>query len=133
MRICVPCEGNEGLGAAVSGHLGRAPFLTLVDTESDEVTVIPNAPHDGGSCAPAAPLAGRVVDAMVCPGAGRRAVMALEAAGIRVLLTDAVSVEQAVADARRGGLRALHAQEACAGRHGSDGPERHRCHRGEDA
>jgi predicted Fe-Mo cluster-binding NifX family protein len=127
MRICIPTEGDEGLAAAVAGHLGRAPFLTMVDTESEEVAVLPNAPHGDRSCSPAKPLAGRGVEAVVCSGAGKRAVAALEAAGIRVLLTSALRVDEAVGAARRGGLRVLSAKEACGGHHGSDGPERGRC------
>jgi predicted Fe-Mo cluster-binding NifX family protein len=127
MKICIPTESDEGLAAAVAGHLGRAPFLTLVDTDSGEVAVLANAPHGEGSCAPAQPLAGRGVDAVVCPGAGRRAVAALQAAGIRVLLTSAPRVDEALAAVRRGGLRALTAEEACGGHHASGDGERSRC------
>ena len=123
MRICIPTEGDEGLAGAVAGHPGRAPFLTLVDTESGEVAVVANAPHGERACSPAERLAGTGVEAVVCPGAGKRAVATLGAAGIRVLLTTALRVDEAVAAARRGGLRVLGAREACGGRHGSGGTE----------
>jgi predicted Fe-Mo cluster-binding NifX family protein len=131
VKICVPTDGDEGLAAAVSAHLGRAPFLTLVDTETREVTVLPNAPHGDGRCEPAQPLSGSGVEAVVCGGAGKRAVESLRAAGIRVLLTGARVVEHAVAAACDGTLRAAGA-EACGG-HGADGRERGRCARAPEA
>jgi predicted Fe-Mo cluster-binding NifX family protein len=127
MKICIPTESGDGLAAAVAGHLGRAPFLTLVDTESEEVAVLPNAPHGDRSCSPAKPLVGRGVEAVVCSGAGKRAVATLEAAGIRVLLTSALRVDGAVAAARLGGLHILTAKEACGGHHASAGAEQSRC------
>lgn len=127
MRICIPTQGNEGLAAAVAGHMGRAPFLTLVDTDSGEVVVLANAPHAAGACRPAEPLLGRGIEAVVCGGAGRGAVGALEAAGIRVLVTAAEWVADAVTAVRRGGLRVLGAEEACGGHHGPGGMEQGGC------
>lgn len=126
MKICIPTEGDEGLAAAVAGHLGRAPFLTLIDTDSGEVDVRTSAPHGGGSCSPVAALASAAVEALVCQGAGRRAVAALEAAGIQVLLTNALRAEDAAAAAREGRLRVLTARDACGGHQG--GAPHGRCH-----
>ena len=81
MRICIPTHTDEGLAAAVAGHLGRAPFLTLVDTDSGEVAVLPNSPHGEGHCHPTGSLEGRGVEAILCSGVGRRAVAALERRG----------------------------------------------------
>jgi predicted Fe-Mo cluster-binding NifX family protein len=118
MKICVPTHGDEGLEAAVAGHLGRAPFLTLVDTENGEVAVLANAPHGEGHCHPTGPLEGRGVEAVLCSGVGRRAVAALEGAGIRVLVTQAQRVDEAVEALRTGAVRVLGAGEACGGHHG---------------
>jgi predicted Fe-Mo cluster-binding NifX family protein len=121
MKICIPTHGDEGLEAAVAGHWGRAPFLTLLDTESGEVRVLANAPHGEGRCAPTAPLEDHGVEAILCSGVGRRAVAALEAAGIRVLVTEAERVDAAVAALRAGAVRVLGADEACGGHHGEGG------------
>jgi predicted Fe-Mo cluster-binding NifX family protein len=128
MRICIPTEDDRGLEAAVARHMGRAPFLTLVDTDSGEMAVLANAPHDANGCFPAQPLAGRGVEAVVCSGAGRRAVAALQAAGIRVLSTDASRVDAAVAAVRREALHTLTVEDACGGRHGHEGAGDHPCH-----
>jgi predicted Fe-Mo cluster-binding NifX family protein len=124
MRICIPTHGDEGLGAEVAGHLGRAPFLTLVDTESGTLDVIANAPHQGGQCQPTAPLEGRGVDAVVCLGVGRRAQATLATAGIRVLTTRASRVDEVLESLRRDAVREISAGEACAGH-----PDESGCHR----
>jgi predicted Fe-Mo cluster-binding NifX family protein len=121
MRICIPTQGEEGLEAAVAGHLGRAPYLTLVDTETGEVAVLPSAPHGEGHCNPTGPLEGRGVEAMLCSGVGRGAVLALERAGIRVLVTQALRVDEAVEALRSGDVRVLSVSEACGGHHGEGG------------
>jgi predicted Fe-Mo cluster-binding NifX family protein len=118
MRICIPTHGDEGLEAAVAGHFGRAPFLTLVDTDSGEVSVLANAPHGEGQCHPTDALEGRGVEAVLCSGVGRRALASLAGAGIQVLVTQAPRVHEAVEALRRGTLRALGSDDACAGRHG---------------
>jgi predicted Fe-Mo cluster-binding NifX family protein len=121
MKICIPTHGDEGLGAAVAGHLGRAPFLTLVDTESGDLAVIANDPHGEGHCHPTDPLEGRGVEAILCSGVGRRAVAALEGAGIRVLVTQAQRVDEAVEALRTGAVRVLAVSEACGGHQGESG------------
>jgi predicted Fe-Mo cluster-binding NifX family protein len=118
MKICIPTQGDEGLEAAVAAHWGRAAFLTLVDTENGEVAVLPNAPHGEGHCRPTGPLEDRGVEAILCSGVGRRAVAALEEAGIRVLVTQAQRVDEAVEALRNGTIRVLGANEACGGHHG---------------
>jgi predicted Fe-Mo cluster-binding NifX family protein len=115
MRICIPTHTNEGLAAEVADHLGRAPFLTLVDTEGGELAVIRNALHRDGHCRPAAPLEGRGVEAVVCSAMGRRARASLEAAGIRVLATPARRVDEVLEALRVGAIREMSAREACAG------------------
>jgi predicted Fe-Mo cluster-binding NifX family protein len=121
MRICIPTHGDEGLEASVASHFGRAPFLTLVDTESGETAVLANAPHGEGHCNPTGPLEGRGVEAVLCSGVGRRAVAALEGAGIRVLVTQAQRVDEAVNALRSGAVRVLGVSEACGGHHGEGG------------
>lgn len=127
MKLCIPSMGSEGLAAAVAGHLGRARFMTLVDTTTTEVVVVPNTPS-GRFCSPE-PLAGSGVEAVVCAHAGRGAVERLLAAGVRVLATDARWVHEAVKSATAGGLRRLETKDACSGGHGA-GASGHSCRRG---
>jgi predicted Fe-Mo cluster-binding NifX family protein len=80
--------------------------------------VLPSAPHGEGHCNPTGPLEGRRVEAMLCSCVGRGAVVALERAGIRVLVTRAQRVDEAVEALRSGAVRVLSAGEACLGHHG---------------
>jgi predicted Fe-Mo cluster-binding NifX family protein len=125
MMICIPTQGKEGTLAEVAGHYGRAPFLTLVDTDTGTLDVIPNAPHGSGHCRPVAPLEGRGVDAVVCLGLGRRARASLEAAGVRVLTTQASRVDAVLESLRSGGAHEMSDTEACAGHHGGEGCRQH--------
>jgi predicted Fe-Mo cluster-binding NifX family protein len=126
MMICIPTQGKEGALAEVAGHYGRAPFLTLVDTDSGTLAVVPNAPHGSGHCRPVAPLEGRRVDAVVCLGLGRRARASLEAAGIRVLTTQASRVDAVLESLRAGGAHEMSDAEGCAGHDGGEGCRQHR-------
>jgi predicted Fe-Mo cluster-binding NifX family protein len=58
---------------------------------------------------------------MLCSGVGRGAVVALERAGIRVLVTQAQRVDEAVEALRTGAVRVLPVSEACGGHHGEAG------------
>jgi predicted Fe-Mo cluster-binding NifX family protein len=128
MKICIPTETGLGLQAAIAGHLGRAPFLTLVDTETGGCEVVHKAPHAPHTCAPVDLLKGRV-EAVVCNGAGRGAVAKLRAAGIPVLVTAATRVAEPVQAVRETALPTLSVADACGGHH--EGEQRHgggHCH-----
>lgn len=119
MRICLPTTTEHGLSAPIAGHLGRAPYLTLVDTETGECEVLRKDPHAPHTCAPVDLLIGRV-EAVVCGGAGRGAVAKLRAAGIPVLLTAATRVDGAVQAVQASTLQTLSVADACGGHHGGD-------------
>ncbi|MCL4819036.1 MAG: hypothetical protein KJ067_07830 [Vicinamibacteria bacterium] len=117
MKICIPTESGLGLDAAIAGHLGRAPFLTLVDTETGGCEVVHKDPHAPHACAPVELLRGRV-EAVVCNGAGRGAVAKLLSAGIPVLVTRATRVDEALRAVRESALPTLSVTDACGGHHG---------------
>ena len=54
MTICLPTVSDAGLTARLSPHFGRAPFFTLVETETGNVEVVPNTHqhHEHGHCNP---------------------------------------------------------------------------------
>jgi predicted Fe-Mo cluster-binding NifX family protein len=123
MKICIPTLDNRGLEGKVSGHFGSAPFFTLVDTESGACEIINKGGHghEQGGCAPVDLLTSRDLDAVVCMGMGRGAIMKLGQAGLDVLVAESEKVSEVVAAARAGRLRPLSAQDACAGhQHGPD-------------
>ncbi|NBF41600.1 MAG: hypothetical protein GVY14_14425 [Spirochaetes bacterium] len=132
MNICIPTAGHSGLNDTVYGHFGSAPYLTIIDTESEAISVIDNSnkEHGHGNCAPAAELVGRGVHAVACGGMGRRALARLNEAGIRVFLSGAATPAEAVQEIVTGSAQECGIEHACAGHHGSDDhhDHGHQCH-----
>ncbi len=125
MRICVPTGTDEGLGAAVFGHFGSAPYFSVLDTETGEVEVLSNRNqhHEHGMCRPVGHLDGADIDAVVVKGMGRNALVRLAGAGIPVYLCRGGDLAQVLEEARAGALEVLDPARACAG-HGH-GHEHH--------
>jgi predicted Fe-Mo cluster-binding NifX family protein len=109
MRIAVPAADGSGLDSTINGHFGSAPCFVVVDTDTMEFHVIPNASahHGSGSCQPLSVLAGHRVDAVVAAGMGSRALEMMTASGIRVLCTAGPTVRDAAGQVARGEAPAL--------------------------
>ncbi|MFG1691384.1 NifB/NifX family molybdenum-iron cluster-binding protein [Gemmatimonadota bacterium] len=120
MRICIPTLDDSGMQAIPSDHFGSAPFFTLVDTGTEEVEIIKNGDehHVHGRCRPILSLPVESVDAIVCRGLGKRALLRLNDAGIPVLITGAPNVSEILAAYRKSELVTLTAEQACGGGHG---------------
>jgi predicted Fe-Mo cluster-binding NifX family protein len=128
MNICIPVTGDEGLASRVSMHFGSAPLFMIVDTGTGSCRSVPNrnSHHDHGMCQPLSSLAGESLDGIVVGGIGRGALGKLQAAGIRVYLAGAPTVEATVAAFASGTLREMTPAEACA--HHGNGPHGHGQH-----
>jgi len=128
MRMCIPIDEDRGLGARVSGHVGRAPFHCIVDTASGRYEVIESVAHEsngsGGGCHTGERIRSYQVDSLACSQIGRKALATLEAFGIAVLAADGRTVAEVLDAARRGCLRPLVPQ-VCDG-HGEG--DSHACH-----
>lgn len=116
MKICIPTETNEGKKANVYGHFGSAPFFTIYDTDSKAIEIVDNANshHEHGTCNPIAALQGRKVDVVVTGGMGARAVMMLNASGIRVFRAVPGTVENIISTFGSRELEELTTHNACA-------------------
>ncbi|MCG6956443.1 MAG: NifB/NifX family molybdenum-iron cluster-binding protein [Gemmatimonadetes bacterium] len=117
MRLCIPTINERGLTARLSPHFGSAPYHTVIESDTGEASVIVNehARHEHGRCEPAKGLEGRGVGAVVCRGLGRRALAALNGAGIEVLVTEGWTVAEALDDFREGRLASMSWEAACEG------------------
>ena len=120
MKICIPSMDDKGLESTVSDHFGRAPFFTLVDTESNALEIMANPDcHHGGqgqhSCHHSGHLKARKVEAVVTGGMGRGALAGLNQAGIRVMVTAPGKVTDIVRSVQDGTARELQADMACGG------------------
>jgi predicted Fe-Mo cluster-binding NifX family protein len=116
MKICIPTETGEGKTASVYGHFGSAPYFTIYDTDTLALEIVENANthHEHGTCNPVAALQGRAVDIVVTGGMGARAVMMLNAQGIKVFRAVPGSVENIISTFSAKDLEELTVQNACA-------------------
>ena len=115
MKICIPTETKDGLGAKVYGHFGSAPYFTVVDTATRKCEIIDNGnlEHEHGNCNPVKAVGGAKPDAVATGGIGMGAINGLEAAGIKVYITDQPTVEATVAALEKGTLKKASAACAC--------------------
>jgi len=122
MRICIPTTDDRGFQSPVSGHFGRTPYYTVFDTGTRQVEVVSNQGTGGSShaCNDTGRLRELEIDAIVCRGVGRRAVITLRQAGIDVLVSQAETVAGVVEALGNGQLNRPSPDEACQGGGRSD-------------
>ena len=114
MKICIPTIGEDGLDNAVGEHFGRVPTYTIVDLETDEVKVVPNtSEHMGGQGYPPEIMAKEGVNAMVCRGLGRRAIMMFEELGIDVYIGASGTVKDVIEAFKQDRLQKANVDNAC--------------------
>ena len=120
MKICIPTMDNNGLESRAHGHFGSAPYFAVVDTVTGTVTVAPNAgqQHRHGECSPAGHVDTLNVDAVVCHGMGKRALVSFERENVDVLIASSETVGDILNEARDNKLRKLTLEEACGGHGG---------------
>jgi len=117
MLICVPSTDDGELDAPVSGHFGRAPNYSLVETTTERVEVIDNdGQHHGGGGSPPQIVADTGADALVCGNLGQKAVERFDALDIEVYCGAEGTVRDAVAAFEAGDLdRATPDGSHCSG------------------
>jgi len=116
MNLCIPVTEDKGLQSPVSGHFGSAPFFAIVDQDTGACRIIPNSDchHSHGACHPLATLAGEGVDGVVVSGIGAGALNKLQAANIRVFLSEQPTAGDTLTAFKAGTLRAATPATACA-------------------
>jgi predicted Fe-Mo cluster-binding NifX family protein len=118
MNICVPSDSNHGKKSRLFDHFGSAPYFTIYNQDTDELDIVSNRNehHEHDQCNPISIISAHKVKAIICPGMGRRAVMALENAGIQIYLAQSATVEECLREFSENKLRVITPEEACAGR-----------------
>lgn len=114
MKVAIPTMGRWGLDEQVGEHFGRVPTYTIVDLDSDEVSVIDNTSHHkGGKGYPPELLAEHGVDVMLCRGLGRRAISMFTDLGIEVCIGASGTVREIIEGFKAGRLHSADAGDAC--------------------
>lgn len=121
MKICIPTETDQGLKVKVHAHFGSAAFFTIYDSEKKSIETVDNTNmhHLHGTCQPMKILGMRKIDVVVCAGMGSRAIMGLNASGIKVYRASEGTVEQIIRDFGQKTLEEITPENACS---------QHECH-----
>ncbi len=130
MNICIPITHDNGLESPVSAHFGSAPLFLIVDTEQGTCRTVANRNqhHGHGMCAPLSSLAGEDVEGMVVGGIGMGALNRLQAANIRVFLSEFLTAGAAVDAFKAGTLKVVTPATACGHHGGHSGASAGNCH-----
>ena len=116
MNICIPVEADNGLSSPVCAHFGSAPTFMIVDVDTGSCRAIANGNqhHGHGMCMPLQSLQGEPIDGMVVGGIGMGALNKLNAANVRVYISEHATVREVVAAFKTGSLRLMQPNMACA-------------------
>jgi predicted Fe-Mo cluster-binding NifX family protein len=123
MRVGFAVQVDEGLESTVYDHFGSAPAFVIVDTELEQTATVDNSnTHQvHGACNPAATLGGSHIDAMVVGGIGAGAITKLNAMGIKIFRSGAVTVNENISLLKENKLREIAAGDSCQGHQGQCG------------
>jgi predicted Fe-Mo cluster-binding NifX family protein len=87
MKVCFPVGKDARLESRLHGHFASAPLFVEIDTDTNEVSSLPNcdqlAPEAG--CNPFKALVNRHLDAVIVEGIGDGFLQMLNSFGIKVL------------------------------------------------
>lgn len=114
MKIGIPSMGEKGLDEQVGQHFGRVTHYTIIDLDTDEVSVVQNTSHHmGGMLQPPELLKKEGVHIMLCSGLGRRAISLFEKMGIEVYIGASGTVRDAIAAFNNGNLQQATMTDGC--------------------
>ena len=123
MLACIPTKGDAGLEDRVCEHFGSAPYFTLYDSVTEEITIVQNrnASHSHGTCHPMNQLVRHHINCVICSGMGRRAIEALSTEGIKVYKAGDDRVSDIVVKIKANDLVEIDPARACMGHGQKDG------------
>jgi predicted Fe-Mo cluster-binding NifX family protein len=115
MKICLPTNDNLGLQSELASNFSAANWLLVVESETQETRAIDMSDEE--------PRKRPVdLDVIVCAGGiGRGMFNGLRSRGIQVFSTDAMTVNDALAELAAGSLIEVAEVECCGGGHHEQG------------
>ncbi len=117
MKICVTAA-SEGLNGPMDSRFARAPFMTVVDSETGDAETIANAAASAGHGAgtQAAQTVSRLgAGVLLTAHCGPKAFEVLAAAGVKVFGIGGGTVSEAVEAWKAGRLKEMENSDAAAG------------------
>ncbi len=120
LKICIPTRDDNGIEGPVEQHFGKAPTYTIMDTETEDIQVIPNkSNHMGGVDLPPEYLHKNGVETMLCSGIGYKALNMFESYGVQVFVGAKGTVRETLVAWEKGLLKRATVENTCAG-HGDE-------------
>lgn len=94
MKFCIPIESDNGFKSQAADHFGTAPLFMIIDTETRQHAIIPNADidHAEGCCDPFRAIGGEQVDIVITGSLGGGALQKLNAVGVAVYKAEGETV-----------------------------------------
>ena len=115
MKIAFPVMDDKKLEATLADHFGRAPLYTIVDTETNNVSVLENiGEHFGGKHSAPVTLQNSKINVLVCKGLGRKAINLFNELSIGVFITQSILVKDALESYNKGELTQASETDGCA-------------------
>lgn len=116
MKIAFPVMNDKKLEATIADHFGRAPLYTVVDMETNNVSILENiGEHFGGKHSAPVTLQNSKINVLICKALGRKAINLFDEIGIGVFITQSVLVKDALKSYNNGELTQASETDGCAG------------------
>ncbi len=114
VKIAVPTDGFKGLKERVAEHFGRCETYTIIDENGRLMEVIRNmSEHAGGKGLPPEFLKKQNVSVLLCKDLGPRALELCKRLGIKVFVSNAVTVEKIFEAMKNGGAKKAGLEDVC--------------------
>jgi len=110
MKVVVTSQG-ESLDSAIDPRFGRAKYFILVDIETGQFTVHDNSQNlnalQGAGIQSAQNVVNLGAEAVITGNVGPKAFSALQAVNMKICLTSAATVKEAVEEFKAGGSESV--------------------------
>lgn len=118
VKIVVPTDDKNGLGANVAMHFGRCNTYTFLDENGKILEIIDNiSEHMGGTGLPPELMKKHGADILLCRGLGGMAIDLCKKLGIDVYVCQAKTVKDIFDKWKSGSLGKAGAEDACKHEH----------------
>ena len=109
MKVACPTDGND-LTATMYASFGRAPTFIVVDSETGSFELVDNTQNlnaaQGAGIQSAQNVAGAGAEGLITKHCGPKAFRVLDAANVKVYLSDAKTIQEALDEYKAGNLTA---------------------------
>jgi len=117
MKIGFPVAEDFGLESEIYAHFGSAPHFIIVDTDTRELSLLPNKDqnHTHGSCRPIDKLRGQEVETMVVGGIGNGALRRMIGEGLTIYKAQGLTIADNITCLALDELPLLTTNQTCIG------------------